>query len=303
MSCSADDVTPDYCMQITSNPDISGIGVRSAIYAQTFLSMCVASFLWDNEKAFRDTCRNSYVVSGSLITATLVAWKMGQLSLFDALITSMLTTLMTVFVTVNGPYIRTLGLSINFASLLFTSFWCYWGLQVWANVSTFSLPPYAQNCTANENTQFIVLGHSVSATSRGLRGFALFTFGFGALAALCALWTTVRWVIEYVFMGSEKAKQKAQEDLARWQRLRRQRGSRVTHVNRFGGLVGLIYMIITVEQIVARNPDASQSLRDWTFGQTLALIMLAQQLLDCASYIKATRKARKEARKYGLDQP
>ncbi|KAG8689734.1 hypothetical protein FRC09_012281, partial [Ceratobasidium sp. 395] len=167
MSCSADDVT-DYCMQITSNPDISGKGVRLAIYVQTFLSMCVASFLWDNEKAFRDTCRNSYIVSGSLIMATLAAWKTDQLSLFDALITSMasfydtmfrrfltlqfmqLTTLMTAFVTVNGPYIRALGLSINIASLIFTSFWCYWGLQVWANVQTFGLPSDLQGCTANQ---------------------------------------------------------------------------------------------------------------------------------------------------------
>ncbi|KAG8771846.1 hypothetical protein FRC12_003371 [Ceratobasidium sp. 428] len=318
MSCSADDVT-DYCMQITSNPDISGKGVRLAIYVQTFLSMCVASFLWDNEKAFRDTCRNSYIVSGSLIMATLAAWKTDQLSLFDALVTSMasfyhtvfrcfliaklmqLTTLMTAFVTVNGPYIRSLGLSINIASLVFTSFWCYWGLQVWANVQTFGLPSDLQGCTANQSTQFVYFGHSVSATSHGLQKFALFVFSVGALSALYALWTTSWWVKEYLVVGSEKAKQRAQEDLARWQHLRRQRGRTVTHVNRFGGLVGLIYMVVTIEQMVDRNPDANRSLRDWTFGQTLALIMLAQQILDGVSYVKETYRARGEARRLGFD--
>ncbi|KAG8679060.1 hypothetical protein FRC08_017254, partial [Ceratobasidium sp. 394] len=94
----------NFCTDITANPDISGIGVRVAIYAQTFISMMVASLLPYHEKAFRDTSRNCYVVSGSLIIASLIAWKTKGLSLFDGLIVTMLTTIMTAFVTVNGPY-------------------------------------------------------------------------------------------------------------------------------------------------------------------------------------------------------
>lgn len=295
-SCDSNDVA-DYCTQITSNPDISGRGVRLAIYVQTLLSMLVASFLWDNEKAFRDTCRNLYVVSGSLIIATVLAWRTDQLSLFDALITSMLTTLMTSFVTVNGPYIRTLGLSINFSCLVFTSFWCYWGLQVWTSVSGFGLPLGSKGCTANEITRFVVLGHDIRPDSTGLRRFAIFIFALGILSSLQVLYITSKWILDYALMGPQKAKQKGADDLARQMKLRRERGRSGHHVTLFGGIVGLIYMIVTTEQIVARNPDVSQTLRDWTFGQTLALIMLAQQLLDCASHAKETHKMRREQKR------
>ncbi|KAG8763711.1 hypothetical protein FRC12_008437 [Ceratobasidium sp. 428] len=83
------DGEPNFCSLITANPDISGKGVRIAIYSQTFISMMIASWLPYHEKAFRDTSRNCYVVSGSLIIASLIAWKTKGLSLFDGLITTM----------------------------------------------------------------------------------------------------------------------------------------------------------------------------------------------------------------------
>jgi hypothetical protein len=61
---------------------------------------------------------------------------------------------------------------------------------------------------------------------------------------------------------------------------------RKEHITRYGGLVGLIYMIVTTEQIVARNPDVSSQINKWSYSQTLPLIMLGQQLMDCISYFK-----------------
>ncbi|KAL5634700.1 hypothetical protein ACGC1H_002666 [Rhizoctonia solani] len=52
--------------------------------------MMVASLVPHHEKAFRDTSRNSYVVSTSLIIASLIQWKTQGLSLFDALIVTLL---------------------------------------------------------------------------------------------------------------------------------------------------------------------------------------------------------------------
>ncbi|KDN33941.1 hypothetical protein RSAG8_12966, partial [Rhizoctonia solani AG-8 WAC10335] len=46
-----------------------------------------------------------------------------------------------------------------------------------------------------------------------------------------------------------------------------------------------IYLMVTVEQMVERNPVKAQ-LNKWTFGQTLALIMLIQQLIACLSLFK-----------------
>lgn len=65
----------------------------------------------------------------------------------------------------------------------------------------------------------------------------------------------------------------------------------------------MIYMIVTTEQIVARNPDVSSSLQAWTFSQTLALIMLGQQIMDCFTYIKEELKQRKEGDRFGGASP
>ncbi|KAH7341501.1 hypothetical protein B0J17DRAFT_262884 [Rhizoctonia solani] len=202
MNCTGE-LEPSFCTEIVSNPDISGIGVRVAIYVQTFLSMVVASVLPYHEKAFRDTSRNSYVASTSLIIAALIEWKTNKLSLFDALIVTMLTTIMTAFVTVNGPYIRTLGLSINISSFLFTTFWAYWGLQVWNHPETFGIPEGDENCTAAINTVFVVFGRDISVTNAGLRGFAMFIFAIGSISALSALGQCITWSLRY-FVGSAK---------------------------------------------------------------------------------------------------
>ncbi|QRV90021.1 transmembrane protein [Ceratobasidium sp. AG-Ba] len=291
ISCPNNNNSTDFCTQITANPDISGIGVRVAIYAQTFISMLVASWLPYHEKAFRDTSRNSYVVSGSLIIASIIAWKSGELSLFDGLIVTMLTTIMTAFVTVNGPYIRTLGLSINISSLLFTTFWCYWGLQIWADPWNFGIVQGENQgpCDVNQETLFVVFGHSVGATSRGLRGFAIFIFGIGAISAISAFWRTIVWSLKYTFGKAQVAKDNAAVRYAKEIR-RKNRGTRSTgnaqHITRYGGMVGAIYMIVTTEQIVKRNPGVKDDLDKWTYGQTIALIMLGQQIMDCFSYFK-----------------
>ncbi|CAE6423623.1 unnamed protein product [Rhizoctonia solani] len=193
------------CTEIVSNPDISGIGVRVAIYVQTFLSMTVASLLPYHEKAFRDTSRNSYVVSTSLIIASLIQWKTQGLSLFDALIVTMLTTIITAFATVNESYIRALGLSINISNFLFTTLWVYWGLQVWNDPRTFGIPEGEEGCTASTDTVFVVFGHNVSVTNSGLRGFAMFVFAIGSISALSALWQCTAWTFRYTIGNARLA--------------------------------------------------------------------------------------------------
>ncbi|KAG8731222.1 hypothetical protein FRC12_019834, partial [Ceratobasidium sp. 428] len=264
----------EWCMAITANPDITGIGVRTAIYAQTFISMMIASWLPYHEKAFRDTSRNCYVVSGGLIIATLITWQTNGLSLFDGLVVTMLTTIMTAFVTVNGPYTRTLGLSINLASLVFTVFWCYWGLQIWSDPWGFGLPVNQTNCTANQDTIFVVFGQNVDATNHQLRGFAIFIFALGAISILAALWSTFSWTLKYVFGDPEIAKSNAAwwyaKEIKRKNRGKRANSSsRAQHITRYGGMVGLIYMIVTTEQIIKRNvaQGVAGDLNKWTYGQ------------------------------------
>ncbi|CUA68521.1 hypothetical protein RSOLAG22IIIB_03559 [Rhizoctonia solani] len=278
---------PDFCTTIVSNADIAGRGVRISIYAGTILSMTIASFIPYHEKAFRDSSRNAYIVSTSLMIASLIELKTHELSLFDALIVTMLTTMMTAFVTINAPYIRTLGLSINIASFLFTTFWCYWGLQVWQDPSTFGIPRGGENCTASTETIFVIFGQNVSVTNSHLRGFALSMFAIGTITAFASLCYSTRWLGQYAFCGAAHAKDNAALRYAR--KLRLTKGQ---HMNRYGGLAGMIYLIVTIEQMVDRN-NVKDQLSDWTYSQTIALIMLLQQITDCMSYFKEEYQYRK----------
>lgn len=63
-------------------------------------------------------------------------------------------------------------------------------------------------------------------------------------------------------------------------------------ISPFGGLMALIYMIVTTEQIASRNMEVSA--KEWSFSQTIALVMIGQQLMDCASYFKQEFRARRE---------
>ena len=60
--------------------------------------------------------------------------------------------------------------------------------------------------------------------------------------------------------------------------------ARSSHVVQFGGLLGVIYMIIMTELMASRNTKVSG--QSWSFGQTMALVLLGQQLIDCASYLR-----------------
>ncbi|KAG8704886.1 hypothetical protein FRC09_003269 [Ceratobasidium sp. 395] len=321
MTCSANDLV-DMCTVVTSNPDISGIGVRTAIYTQTFLNIVSSSFMPNNNIAFRDTSRNTYVLSFSLILSSLIQSNHGGLSLFDGIISTVLTTLMTVFVTVNYQYIRTLGLSIQVASLLFTSFWCYWGLQVWSHSVTFglepappvesnitsnifpttlsiasrSLDPSIANCTANADTVYVVFGRSISATNQGLRIWALVVFSVWSLLTLVAAYDVLREAILYVKYGADWVKearieQTVNEEIYGDDIGIGHGGGGKTRVAFLGGTRGLAslgvlaYMIITTEQIVQRNPSVHDDLSKWTFGQTLGLIMLGQQITDIGHWV------------------
>ncbi|CAE6409432.1 unnamed protein product [Rhizoctonia solani] len=181
---------------------------------------------------------------------------------------------MTTFVTVNSKYMQKLGLSISISSFLFTTFWCYWGLQLWQAPSTFGIPSGGENCTASAETVFVVFGHNVSVTNRHLRGFALSMFAIGIINALVSLCYSTEWLVKYVFRGVSIFKDNALKGYVRY--LRRTKGK---HMARFGGLAGMIYMIVTTEQIVDRN-NVRDQLEDCTYSQTVALIMLGQQLLD-----------------------
>lgn len=248
----------------------------------------------DDNLAFRDTSRTIYVVSCALIASSIAQWQHGGLSMFDGIMSTMLTTFMAIFVTINYRYIQTLGVSVQIASFLFTSLWCYWGIQVWSASSTFGLEPFENipiaDCTANIDTVMVVFGKSISATNNGIRIFALLVFSaFGGVLSIVSAWTVIENLWKYYKYGAAETKVHNVEvtvilemqseygyDLG-------PSGDGITRVSRFGGFIGflcLVYLIIMTELTVARNPSVRDDLSKWTYGQTLGVIMIGQQLLD-----------------------
>jgi hypothetical protein len=71
-------------------------------------------------------------------------------------------------------------------------------------------------------TVFVVFGHSVGATSRGLRGFAIFIFGIGTISAISALWKSFTWLLIYLAGDPQRAKDSAATQYAK--ELSRKRG-------------------------------------------------------------------------------
>ncbi|QRV92015.1 hypothetical protein RhiJN_20033 [Ceratobasidium sp. AG-Ba] len=208
--CQSSDVT-DMCYAVSSNPDISvRLSIRS--HKQTELINVASSFMPNNNLAFRDSARTTYITSFALIASSVVQWKHGGLSLFDGIISTMLTSLMTVFVTTNYRYIQTLGASIQIASFLFTTFWCYWGIQVWSRSSSFGLETPENvpitDCTANVDTIFVVFGASISGTNNGIRIFALLVFSaLGGFLSIRAGWCVVENLWHYWKHGGANTKE------------------------------------------------------------------------------------------------
>ncbi|EUC57060.1 transmembrane protein, putative [Rhizoctonia solani AG-3 Rhs1AP] len=210
---------------------------------------------------------------------------------------------MTSFVKVNEPYIHTLGLSINLSNFLFTTLWCYWGIQVWENPRTFGIPEGREKCYASTDTIFVVFGHIVPATNGGLRVFALVIFALGGVSAISSFWTCNKWLYEYASKGPRAAKLAAalgsdKEITLKSHHITYRRG----RLSRFGGLAALVYMVITTEQIVAMNPDVTSQVQDWTFSQVLTLILIGRQLLDSISYFHdLAKRASRGSPKSGMD--
>ncbi|CUA68950.1 hypothetical protein RSOLAG22IIIB_08203 [Rhizoctonia solani] len=276
---------PDYCNLVLANPDISGIGVRVAVYVQVGLNVLASTLFESNLQLTRDAARTSYVLSFSLVLASIIQWKLDGMGLFDALVSTQLATLMTVFMLFNIRYISSLGLSINISSALFLAFYTYWGIQTW------TFPP----CPSNHLTRFVLFGKSIPATNPHLRTFALVVFGFVGVLSVCALGWVVGWVYRVWVHGGEVRARSA----VVWDRSRRERyGIGAYRLRSLTPLPILIYLVITTEQLVAANKQQPESdlsnLDQWTYGQTLGVVMLLAQLVELGLWVVRERKVRRE---------
>ncbi|CUA75532.1 hypothetical protein RSOLAG22IIIB_05930 [Rhizoctonia solani] len=276
----------NFCTTIIANPDISGIGIRISIYVGTIISLLLSLVMSDarNVAAINDIYQHTVFTSTGLIISAIIQWKTQGLSLFDGLIVTMLTSMMVGSSVVDAYKMHSVGLTGVFTHLLNATFTSYWGIQVWQNPSTFGIPLGGENCTASVETIFVVFGKNVQVTNSKLRGFALFVFGWSTTAIPMLLVGTILCVVAYAYVGLGGHEDPADRGLAIGSQYEEARPYK-----RFSSaktsLAVIIYMIVTIEQMVHRNNVQAQ-LSTWTFGQTLALMVLLQQIMAAISLCK-----------------
>ncbi|KAH7330587.1 hypothetical protein B0J17DRAFT_678711 [Rhizoctonia solani] len=85
--------------ELELNNDIMGIGVRAALYAQIILAWLMSLKYPDT---FVKNSRSAYMTATALLVASLIEWKTQSLSLLDALVVSLMSSMMTIFIVVSG---------------------------------------------------------------------------------------------------------------------------------------------------------------------------------------------------------
>ena len=207
--------------------------------------------------------RNAFFTSVALtISAFVYGRTPGGLSLLDGLLVTILTSLITIGAVYNAKFLYQGKKALKIAYFLHAITLVTYGLAVWTHVNTYGTTP---GCNINSSVKFVIFGHSVTATSKGLRGFAIFSFAltiaFIPLNAIFMFCTDPA-----IFHSEDGASQFfdwywAVISLASW-----------------------IYQVVTVEQIIQRNgviKDTSQ----WTFGQTFALVLVLGNIFDLGAAV------------------
>ncbi|GAB1525865.1 E3 ubiquitin-protein ligase ubr1 [Rhizoctonia solani] len=85
--------------ELELNNDIMGIGVRVALYAQIVLAWGM-SLYWPD--TFVRNSRAAYMTATAVLVSSLIEWKKQGSSLLDAVVVSLMTSIMIIFIVVSG---------------------------------------------------------------------------------------------------------------------------------------------------------------------------------------------------------
>ena len=143
------------------------------------------------------------------------------------------------------------------------------GLIVWTHLLTFGA---TAECNLNSHTVFVVLGHSIKigSNSTGVRNFALLVFAVSAIFSSIALILLLHARIS----GSKQLKSL----FAYRDTLSPDAISCMNYCFVAFSLSVWVVELVTIEQTIARN-GLAQKANQWTFGQTLSMIMVIGPVL------------------------
>jgi len=280
---------------IQPNPDIAGIGVRVAIYAQAFLSFFLfVVFSVDGQitpkedRVIREIIENNELMACALLVSALVqAWTYG-LSVYHANIVLVLSWITFVPALAIADYSdlqtephrdQPVRFGTTWRAILREFFvWIHCltvaglGIWVWSDVRSFG---DQRECTPQ--TFVVIFGHNVLVTNQKLKVFALLLYGFIALGA-------TEWLV-YVPLEWYKRRHTPQEspsgvDLGLLRAFFATIGSKLSWASFIFTISIEILLVASTEVLVRRSrgfvlPGESQ----WTFGQSLAVMLVISPLV------------------------
>ncbi|KAJ7892997.1 hypothetical protein B0H13DRAFT_2339833 [Mycena leptocephala] len=286
------------CTGIAPNLDIAGIGVRVAIYAQALLSILPPTvFAWKGKFSSEEIKKMSRMLISIILTACALLLSTGiqaatsGISLYHALIILQLSWINSMtFVTVNfvahrAENINTLRnalplrggqsnrnkasekekdvteqllLAICVASLHFIAVGVF-GIYVWNKIQTFGNQP-----ECNKDTFLVILSRTVYVTHGPIRRISLAIYGISVIPIFNIYLIGIPFIIVYL-IGSITLPNVHSDANARL----------ALYFAISVMATAMSILVANTEQMIHRSSGLVQPGEgNWTFGQTLALILL-----------------------------
>ncbi|KAJ1310694.1 hypothetical protein OPQ81_009220 [Rhizoctonia solani] len=292
------------------NPDITGIGVRVALYIQILVGW-FASLIW--RETFVKNSRTAYMTALALLIASFIELTTQSLSLLDGIVVSFTTTMMITFaiasysrlpdsnepITVNGDIqTKSVDSQKSFSRWImqccFVVFWGAWCFNMWRDPAHFGLKGDAVNCDTNYKVIIQLFGQ-VHATDPHVRNAALALVAIGFAVAFLSLFMTLEQFVSPFVWIIRKIKGKKEPIRGIFTKYDDDPTLQSLHVFFQAITIGtFIFLIYATEKTIKLNDTDGQT-RDWSYGQTIALILLLQQIMDLFStFIEEREKAEEE---------
>ncbi|KAG8699813.1 hypothetical protein FRC11_013447, partial [Ceratobasidium sp. 423] len=277
--------------------------VRVALYVQILLGW-ITSLLWP--KTFVKNSRMAYMTALALLIASFIELQTQALSLLDGLVVSFITTMMITFAIAsysalpapnqtddkNQSADEHRSITRWFMQLFFVVFWAAWCFNMWSDPAHFGLKADAANCDTNYNVT-MQLFTQVHPTDPNVRSAALALVAIGTLTALLSLALRLEQFLVPFFWLAEKFKAVMKTKQTPGQKYD-DPVLQAIHVIFQAIAIGTLIFLIYITERTIQNNDVDGTTRDWTYGQTIALILLLQQIMDLFSTYIEGKEEREE---------
>jgi hypothetical protein len=254
---------------VNPNPDIAGIG---SIYIQAFLNLaCTLIFAKDGKISSYESATSGFSVYHALIVLNI-----SRINSFSAILYIILGVVLSVSpTTFFEPGLSQLWTGARLwrsipLSILHLSGMEALGIGVWAKVHTFGDQP---ECTPA--TFLTIFGHDIAVTSASLRKGSIALYSIVALPFLNLIIIILVGVVIATLLSL--AYYTIHRSFEPWESFDR-------FILVSGGLTAAlleVIFIVDTELMISRSSTVVKPGESaWTFGQTLAMVMVAMPLLD-----------------------